>query len=122
MPLVRKYLMPFASTALAISIATIALASVNISGQVHRDDQTSPTKFKYYPLATNETLDLFGAVLHLESNAIDGWDFAGTLDMKLTENECQALRAGKEIPARLNGATNPENVHKVLVFKRPAKQ
>jgi hypothetical protein len=105
-----------------MSIATIAFASARISALDHLDEQSSPTKFKYYPLAINETLDHFGAVLHLESNAIDGWDFAGALEMKLTENEYQALKAGKEIPARINGATPLESVYKVLVFKRPAKK
>lgn len=82
---------------------------------------SSPIRFRYYPLSEGETLTHYSAVLHLETQAIDGWEFAGSMPMQLTEVEYRALKAGESVPARVQGPSDPEKTYPVLVFKQSAK-
>ena len=84
-------------------------------------ERTSPIRFKYVPLGDGKTSDtLFGTALHLEGQAIDGWEFCGSLDMNLHKSEYEALLAGKQ-PGGTTG-NEPEKVYRVLVFKQPARR
>ncbi|MFO0811235.1 MAG: sigma-70 family RNA polymerase sigma factor [Gemmataceae bacterium] len=76
--------------------------------------------FKYVPLAEGQTSEAgAAAVKRIETQAAQGWDFCGSLEMRLTRAEAAALRAGKQIEAAGKDADgDAPTAYRVLVFKQ----
>lgn len=108
---------------LVLAAATLGLATLGgvpaRSTSTGADGRTSPITYKYVPIGEGPSAQgLFGTVLHLETQAIEGWEFCGSLDVVLRDSEYQALRDGKQ-PGGTTG-NEPEKTYRVLVFKASA--
>lgn len=78
------------------------------------------TTYKYVPLTEGQTSEAAAAAIkRLELQAAEGYDFCGSLEMRLTKAELAAMRAGEPIPRAANDpAGEAPGLYRVLVFKQ----
>jgi hypothetical protein len=75
--------------------------------------------YKYVPVTDGQSAESFGAMSkRLEKQKSDGWEFCGSVELRLTKGEYEALRADKVAPEDDGMADRLS--YRVLVFKRAA--